>query len=226
MRYGQRLLSALPGSITAAKGSLPARGPSQIPNVTLTTFVDFVSAAGTARITKARAAKAYYEQGYSPQRDFYKPLRDRIEDCFENGWNAADLKDLLKEITDLKKVDNYEECRRGLTKWVGRKTIRTLPTRREVWTSGGLEVAVNPELHADINGSTHLIKLYFKADALSKQKADLILHLLSRRAPAGTTVGVLDVRRSTLFVPTIVVPGLDALLAAEALAMVTLWNAI
>jgi hypothetical protein len=50
-----------------------------IPTVSLTTFVDFVAATGTTRITRVRSAKTYYEQGYAPERDFYKPLRDRIE---------------------------------------------------------------------------------------------------------------------------------------------------
>jgi len=52
------------------------------------------------------------------------------------------------------------------------------------------------------------------------------LHLLGKRAPAGTIVGVLDVRRSKLFTPTTSIAGLDALLDAEALAMVVLWNAV
>jgi hypothetical protein len=194
--------------------------------VTLTTFVDFVAATGTTRITRIRNAKTYYEQGYAPERDFYKPLRDRIEACFANGWSASDLKDSLRDVTDSKKIDNYEECRKGLTKWVGRKTITPLPALRGAWKSGGLEVTLNPEFHANVNGVAHLIKLYLKADPLSKQKADLILHLLGKHVPHGTTVGVLDVRRSKLFTPTVSIAGLDALLDAEALAMLSLWNAV
>ena len=129
-------------------------------------------------------------------------------------------------MTDTKKIDNYEECRKGLSKWVGRKTITPLPALRGTWKSGDLEVSVNPELHADVNGAPHLIKLYFKAEPLSKQKAELILHLLGKRAPKGTTVGVLDVRRSKLFTPTVSIMGLDALLQSEALALVSLWNSV
>ena len=69
-----------------------------MPTVTLTTFVDFIAATGTARITRVRAAKAYYEQGYAPERDFYKQLRDRIENCFASGWSATCLKDALKDL--------------------------------------------------------------------------------------------------------------------------------
>lgn len=197
-----------------------------MPTVTLTTFVDFVAATGTTRITRIRNAKSYYEQGYAPERDFYKPLRDRIEKCFANGWSASGLKAALNDVSDSKKIDNYDECRQGLTKWVGRKKITSLPAVRRSWKSGGLEVTLNPELHANVDGVPNLIKLYLKADPLSKQKADLILHLLGKHAPQGTTVGVLDVRRSKLFTPTVSIAGLDALLKAEALAMVALWNTV
>lgn len=197
-----------------------------MPTVTLTTFVDFVAATGTARITRVRAAKQYYAQGYAPERDFYKPLRDRIEARFAAGWSAAEFKKALRDITDTKKIENYEECRAGLTKWVGRKTIVLHPALRGIWRSAGLEVSINPELHADVNGVPHLVKLYLKGEQLSKQKASLILHLLDKRAPAGTVVGVLDVRRSKLFTPTVSIAGLDALLDAEALAMVALWDAV
>jgi hypothetical protein len=87
-----------------------------MPTITLTTFVDFVGATGTARLTRVRNAKRFYEEEYAPERDFYKPLRDRIEDCFANGWNARDFRRSLADITDPKKIENYEECRRGLTK--------------------------------------------------------------------------------------------------------------
>jgi hypothetical protein len=198
----------------------------QMPAVSLTTFVDFVAATGTARITKVRDAKRYYEQGYAPERDFYKPLRDRIEATFEDGWSAKSLRDALADVTDPKKIENYEESRAGLTKWVGRKTITTLPQRRMAWKSGDLDVNVNPELHIEINDKPHLIKMYLKAEPLSKQKANVVLHLLAQKAKASTTVGVLDVRRSKLYTPTVDIDGMDALLTAEAVAFTTMWNSV
>jgi hypothetical protein len=195
-------------------------------NVSMTTFVDFVSTNGTGRLTKVRRAKKYYEDGYAPERDFYKPFRDRVDDIFNQGWDAQKLKASLADVTDPKKVDNYEECRKGLSKWVGRKTITPLPSSRSTWTGGALRVSVNPELHVAIDGKPHLVKLYLKSDSLSKQKANTALHLLSKKAPAGTTVGILDVRRSKLFVKTTSIPGMDALLVAEAAAMASLWEAI
>jgi hypothetical protein len=195
-------------------------------SITMTTFVDFVSTNGTARLTAVRRAKQYYENGYALERDFYKPFRDRVDDIFNSGWDAQELKKSLAGVTEPTKIDNYEECRQGLTKWVGCKTITALPAKRGTWTGSALQVSVNPELHVEIDGKPYLIKLYMKSDALSKQKANTALHLLGKKAPAGTTVGVLDVRRSKLFVPTVKIAGMDALLTAEAAALVSLWEAI
>lgn len=197
-----------------------------MPAVSLTTFVDFVAASGTTRITRIRNAKSFYEEGYAPERDFYKPLRDRIQRCFEGGWSTATLKESLKDVTDPKKIENYEECRKGLTKWVGRKSITSLPPVRSAWKSGGLEVSLNPELHLKIDDDPCVIKLYFKADPLSKQKAELSMELLRKCAPRSDKVGVLDVRRAKLFTPTVQIDGLEALLDAEALALVALWNGV
>jgi hypothetical protein len=197
-----------------------------MPNVTLTTFVDFVAATGPPRVTKVRNAKELYGQDYEPAHDFYKQLREGIEDCVANGWDSQALKKSRRSVSDDRKIENFEDCRTGFTKWVGRKKLAAKPTLRSDWKSGSLRVAVNPELHVDINGTPHLIKLYFKGDKLSKQKADVSLHLLQTMAPTGTTVGLLDVRRSRLIAPTRVIAGMDALLKAEAVAFVSLWGSV
>ncbi len=189
------------------------------------TFVDFVAATGTARLTKIREAKRFYDEGYAPARDFYKPFRDRVQACFDSGWSSAELKKALADVDDPKKAENYEVCRKGLTRWVGRKTTTALTDVRGTWTSGRLNVSVNPELHLEINGSPHLIKLYLKGEQLSKQRANAALHLIGEIA-GDSTPSVLDVRRAKLFVPTVPIPGMDALLNAEAVALATLWSSL
>lgn len=85
---------------------------------------------------------------------------------------------------------------------------------------------INPELHLDIGGQPHSIKLYFKGEKISKQRVDVALHLLKSKAPRGATVGILDLRRAKLYVPTIAKPGMAALLKAEAAAFTSLWEEI
>jgi hypothetical protein len=190
-----------------------------------TTFVDFVSATGTARITRVRAAKKFYDDPYSPERDYYKGFRDRVEVCFDSGWDAKSLTKSLT-IVDARKADNYEECRKGLTTWVGRKKVKMLSRVRGSWTSGTLQVTVNPELHLDLNGTPYVVKMHLKSDKLSQSKANLSLHLLGKVAPQGTMVGILDVRRSKLYTPTVLIAGMDALLDAEAAALASMWGSV
>lgn len=97
------------------------------------------------------------------------------------------------------------------------KTASTLEQQR---TDG----ADQSELHLDIAGEPHLIKLYFKGKKISKQRVDVALHLLNSKAAKGTTAGILDLRRSKLYVPTVVKPGMASLLKAEAAAFTSLWE--
>lgn len=195
-----------------------------MPTVSMTTFLDFTAATGSGRISELRQAKKRYAQDYSPAKDYYKFLREAIEECFEQGWSAKSLKAALGALPDSRKAEAFEECRQGLTRWAGRKRIKTLPKPRARWSSGGLTVRVNPELHLDIGGSPHLIKLYFKGEKISKQRVDVALHLLNSKAGKGTTAGVLDLRRSKLYLPTVAKPGMAALLKAEAAAFTSLWE--
>jgi hypothetical protein len=196
-----------------------------MPRISLTTFVDFTTSVGSTRLTKVRRAKAEYGQDYAPQKDFYKALREAIEESFDQGWSAAGLKKKLAQVQDPKKQKNYEVCRRGLTRWAGNKAFIFHPKQRASWKSGDLTVKVNPELDLSINGVRHRIKLYFKGEALSKSRIDVILHLLGS-GTVKATPGVLDVRRSKLYIPTVDRPGLDALLKAEAAAFNSLWQSI
>lgn len=197
-----------------------------MPTVSLTTFLDFTAASGSARVTQLRQAKKRYEQEYAPARDYYKFLREAIEECFEQGWSAKHLKATLAALPDSRKAEKFEECRQGLTKWAGRKELVALPKSRARWHSEGLTVRINPELHLNIAGKPHLIKLYFKGEKISKQRVDVALHLLKSKAGKGTTAGILDLRRARLYVPTVAKPGMAALLKAEAAAFNSLWESI
>ena len=47
-------------------------------DTTLTEFVDFVSKAGTPKLTVVRKVKQRHAEGYDPQTDFYKIIREGI----------------------------------------------------------------------------------------------------------------------------------------------------
>lgn len=200
-----------------------------MPIISMTTFLDYIAATGTTRLRRVVDAKQHYEREYNPATDFYGPLRKRVVQVFEEGWDPKRLETLLDEVTDPKKQDHYTACQKGLRKWAGaagKKTIVWNKPKKAVWKSRGLEVNISPELWLDIDGEPHVIKLYFKADKLSQHKVNLSLRLLQTTVgKGGRLVGILDLQQGRLFTQTTEPPkGIDLLLASEAAGLATLWN--
>lgn len=201
-----------------------------MPQISITTFLEYVAATGTTRLRRVVEAKKQYDREYSPATDFYGPLRKRVVQVFEEGWDPKRFDKLLKEVEDSKKHDHYADCRKGLRKWAGvsgKKKIEWRTPQRAVWSSGGLDVNISPELWLAIDGEPYVIKLYFKADKLSQHKVNLSLRLLEATVGEHGRVGILDVRQGRLFTQTTEPPeGIDLLLASEAAGLATLWNSL
>lgn len=201
-----------------------------MPQVSFTTFLDYVASTGTTRLRRVREAKTLYETGYSPVTDFYGPFRKRVVQVFEEGWDPARLDHLLAEVTDTKKQASYRACRKGLRKWAGvsgRKRYEWMKPRKASWTAGGLEVAINPELWLKVDDDPHVIKLYYKKDKLSQHRVNLSLRLLETTVGKHGRVAILDLQQGKLFAQTTEPPeGIDLLLASEAAGMATLWDSL
>jgi hypothetical protein len=193
-------------------------------DISMTTFVDFAAASGPSRLTVTRLAKQRYEKGYDPRTDYWRPLRKAIAKSFEAGYDRTALEDALRDVVDPKKLSNYRLCADALDGWARKQDFAPMKARKKSWASGQLQVTVNPELCGDIGGAVHAIKLYFRADALSKARSDVALGLLQETFGKRTSVGVLDVRRGKLFIPTREIADLDALLHGEAAALVEIWE--
>lgn len=185
--------------------------------ITLTDFVDIVSKSGVSKATKIHQIQ---NREYSPQTDFYKIIRDKIINIHKHnlGKNAIDA--ILIDLLDIKKLNTYPILVHGYKKWWGRKNIEWYDPPNEIVQYGkNLELSINPELGLLINNNPYLIKLYFKSEALSKNKMDIILEtmklFLEDSCPENTIMGVLDIRESKIFVPTISIPGLDKMIRAE-----------
>ena len=201
-----------------------------MPQISMTTFLDYIAATGTTRLRRIVDAKKQYGHDYSPATDFYGPLRKRIVQTFEEGWDPKHLEALLDEVTDPKKQGHYAACRKGLRKWAGptgKKKIVWNKPKKAVWQSGDLEVNISPELWLAIDGDLHIIKLYFKSDKLSQHKVNLSLRLLQTTVGKHGDVGILDLPQGRLFTQTTEPPeGIDLLLASEAAGLATLWNSL
>lgn len=195
--------------------------------VSLTTFIDFTAANGPSRtrvVSKAKKETADYE----PAADFYRGIRNPIIETLQYDLDRDTIRESAA-IAHSPRVSHYTLCADGFLKWWGRKSIVWIEKPAlEIWTSGDLEVRRNPELYIDVNGESHLIKLYFKADPISKRRIDATLYLLGdmRLSREVDKVGVLDVRRGKIFTPTIHRPNLAAYLAGEAAAFAAMWDAL
>jgi hypothetical protein len=175
-----------------------------MPEISMTTFVDFVLASGTKRLTCVRKAKKDYRQDYDPARDFYRLLRDTIITMHEESKPKEILDDLLRTPNDPRKALAYSECVNAYKQWCKRKQIEWIGKYNADWIDAKLTVRVNPELGVRINGAPYVIKLYFKGEKPSKRRLETMFHLLQSTLPQeleGAIPGILDVRRGNLFSP-------------------------
>lgn len=199
-----------------------------MPRLSLTDFVDVVSSSGTPKATKVRQVKA--RPDYNPAFDFWRKLRLLIVNTHEDSLPKTNLDQVLVGLTDKKKQTAYPPVIKAYKKWWGNKTLDWFAPPHGVYSKHGIEVSVNPELGLAVNGMQHLIKLYFKDGALTKNRADLITQLmvteLGGDVAPGTVMSVLDIRRSKLISPTIQVPNLMATVDAELAYIGALWASI
>lgn len=198
-----------------------------MPQISLTDFVDIVSTSGTPKFTKVRKVKN--RPPYAPGADFYKSLRDRIVEVHQKGLEYKDLQNLLKSLSDRKKAINYPILLNGYRRWWGRKKLKWFAPHQGLWSGHGIDVRVNPEIGLEFNEKLYLIKLYFKADKLSKTRTDIITHLMETCLGAQSSdiiMGVLDIRNSKLLCPTVPISGLSVALDGELAYISALWEKV
>lgn len=193
--------------------------------VPLTTFIDFVCASGTPKMTVVKAWKMRGE--YDPASDYYKRLREGIIALHEDDEPESSLDAICATAAPPKRA-NYLAMADAYKKWLKRKDLAWFPPTKGEWKSGGLVVQVRPELGLEINGQRCLVKLYFKADPLPRTRADLILHLLNsvcaKRSKDPVQVAILDVRKAKLVTGSPAGISHELQLEGEAAYWMTVWN--
>ncbi|HEX8209125.1 MAG TPA: hypothetical protein VF584_02980 [Longimicrobium sp.] len=196
-----------------------------MPSLSLTDLVDVVSRSGTPKATKVAEIKN--RAPYQPATDFYKPLRDRLIELHKAGKGRSALAELLDGIHDQKKLTNYPDALEGYHKWWGKKAIQWFDPPRNPYGHAGIEIAVNPELGLTIDGTRFVVKLYMKADPLSKLRVDLITVLmevaLRPKCEPGDQLALLDMRRAKLFTVSAPIPTTRAMVDAELAYVASLW---
>lgn len=200
-----------------------------MPRISLTDFVDFVSKVGPPKITKVRQIKA--RLAYHPSRDHYKYLRDGIKTYHADGHpnKTAYFANLIANAPDAKKRARFLLLANAYKRFWGNKIIICEDRDNVIWSHGDLEVNVNPELCLTIDGEKHLIKLYFKADELTKLRIDVILYLMQNALPEIPDVdnySLLYIEKNRLLTEPNPDPTLQYLLQAEAEGFMTIYNAL
>ncbi len=199
-----------------------------MPNISLTDFVDFTSRSGIPRISKV--SEILRRGDYDPRFDFWKRLREEIQERHRTGTPLSTLPDIVGTLADRNKRLAYPGAIDGYVSFVGRKRFVWSEPPRAVWSHGELQVRVNPEIGLIRGDDELVVKLYFKSDPLAKQRIDVVLWLLEGtlrdQLPANACVAVLDVQRGRLHRRTREIAHMGALLAGEAQAFISMWSEI
>ena len=197
--------------------------------ISLTVFLDFVTSSGSPKLTKVIEVKK--RPDYHPSTDFWKILRDAIAEFHNMGLvNKQYFDQIISGVTEKNRKALYPEVVKKYKSFLGNKQITSTPAPKVIWTHGGLDVRVNPELLLTINGDVHLIKLYFKKETLSKNRV-AIIQLLMQLA-LGSTLNqpvkycVLDIQRNKLYSTSTPDVKLRPLLEGEATAFAAIYNAL
>ncbi|WP_459640692.1 hypothetical protein [Flavobacterium sp. CGRL2] len=197
-------------------------------SVSLTDFIDFVNKSGNSKMTKVKQVK--YRNTYHPASDFYKAFREEVIETHRNNGDKKSLDNLLHKLTDLKKKVNYPTSIDGYKKFWGKKKIAWFDPPFYHWLTGDLDIKINPELGLSFDNKSYIIKLFLKADKISKDKLSQILSLMESqlRKEAGDEVifAVLDVKNSKLYENIKGDYTYLPLLEGEAKSFESIWKAI
>ena len=198
-----------------------------MPEISLTTFTDFILKSGFTKITCVKNAKKQYQKGYDPSQDFWRTLRIAIVKMHQGNQSKSMLDQTLLNLKDKKKQTLYPKRVQEYKRWLGRKNIEWFHPPNAIWQHGDIHVRVNPEIGLIINGSHYAIKLYFKDDKLSQNRVDTILFMLKNTLNLdniGSNAGIMDIPRGRLITPTREIDNIEALLIGEASSFLEIWN--
>jgi hypothetical protein len=192
-----------------------------MPEISVTDFADFVLKVGVSRIQKV--AEIHQRGAYDPAKDYWKLLRDCIQDHHAKGTELS----LINTRAHEKKHALYSAAIKGYKKFLKTNSSGYFKAHTALWTFEDLTIRVNPEVGFSIGGKQHLVKLYFKADTLSRARIQSVIGLMSAAYKSKNFIpAILDVRRSKLHTVQTLPKHLDALLKAEAIAFLTIWNSL
>ncbi|MCT4388979.1 MULTISPECIES: hypothetical protein [Leuconostoc] len=175
--------------------------------ISLTQFLNYTAKVSTeSKINYVRTIKSDPE--YSPGKDYWKPLRDRLHKILQNGDDINNLKDLLVSTPE-KKLANYTKAVNQLIRFFSSHEIEYFDTGSAIISSPDDQISVSagPELGVKIDGQPYLLKIYYrKKDNTTKvtlkniQSTLVAVHISKKNfvPPKDSKVAVLNLQNGKL----------------------------
>lgn len=168
--------------------------------IPLTSFVDYILKSGSPKLTCAKTIKKQLSEEYNPASDYYKRFREAVQELHKSGQSKKILSDYIGELPDNKSA-NYGLMSSGYSKFWGAKKITWFPPPRKTWQHVNIQIPVNPELGLRWEDSNYAIKMYMKADKLSRDRISNVLALMNQTINDSSNAfvcAVLDVRNGKI----------------------------
>lgn len=197
--------------------------------VSLTAFMYYLNSSGTKKISAIQKAKEDSLNSFEPHKDYWFKFRQKVVSQHKTGFSEDGLRTVVDEVTE-DRQKNYSIAVDGYCKfWKKRKTAKWVKPFKGNWSKGDLRVSINPEVCLEHRGIVYLIKLFLHInEPFGRKQADMITWLmrdsLGKKASDNIVFCVLDVKKGTLYQEKTIDPKIKALVEAEAISFVSLWN--
>ncbi|MDN4166058.1 hypothetical protein QWY31_11130 [Cytophagales bacterium LB-30] len=144
--------------------------------IPMSVFINFLSSRG---LDRRKCVQASLFEPYSPLKDFYKPLREKMIDVFRRDGDISEYEDFLRNLSHDLKREHYRPLISSIRQLYKKyKRIEWFVPRSAIWSYDKLQVTVNPELGLILDGRFFLVKLYFKNKKLEKSEQESILAIM------------------------------------------------
>lgn len=198
------------------------------PKISMSRWVDYLAADNQAKVTKVGEILRQYERDYSPGGDYWLAFRAGVVEFHRSGSDLEDL-DRIVDETPLERRDNYRSAVAGYRKFLGRRRIALGPTPRATeWTlDDRLTVRLNPDVSMGLRSGPIIVQFHLKAALpLDQRLANPVLFMLAAAFGRDQQVGILDVHRGRLLVPTRPHRRHEIVVRAQASAFAETWRAL
>lgn len=197
--------------------------------ISLSQFVGIVSCADMSnKLNEIRKIKNQKE--YSPQKDYYKQIREYICNFHKSGKRLDELTDASNITRNGKKTSNYDILIEKYRSFLEDKNYKYIAPSHQSLVLHGVEVTVRPDIGLELNGAKYLLKLHFKKDEPSKQSIDIITYMMQNafkeKIDSGIVMAVLDIRNSELYTIRKSITNINLAIKGELAYIAAVWDSL